>query len=161
MKKIIFLPILALLATSCSTQTIFNKEQPVLIPPSLEISKVDKSLMLSATAISNALEILSKTENIRTKSTSKIDYIPAGLSTKMSIDWVGPAEQAVQKIAEYSDYNITIMGTPSSITPAIAIHYNKTSLMKIIRDIAYQSRKYLDISIYEDEKIIELRYVFK
>jgi hypothetical protein len=161
MKKIIFLPILALLATSCSHSNLFNEQTKTPKPQPLEISKVDKSLMLSATTISNALEVLSKTENIRTKSTSKIDYIPAGLSAQMSIDWVGPAEQAIEKIAEYSDYNITIMGTPSSITPAIAIHYKKIPLIKIIRDIAYQSRKYLDISIYEDEKIIELRYVFK
>lgn len=145
--------------SSCYKQELI--EDAKLPARVLPMNQVDIELTSSAKSISSALDILSKTENIRTKTDSKINYTPTGLDALISIDWVGPAEQAINKIAEYSSYKMIVMGTPLSITPAVSIHYTKTPLIKILRDISYQSRKYMDISIYEDEKIIELKYVFK
>ena len=159
MIKIIILLTLSVALSSCYKKEETNVKIEKIIPSPM--SQVDRELSSSAKAITNALDILSKTENIRTKSDSKINYVPTDLGALLSIDWVGPAEQAINKIAEYSSYKMIVMGTPSSITPAVSIHYTKTPLIKILRDISYQSRKYMDISVYEDEKVIELKYVFK
>ena len=75
-----------------------------------------------------------------------------------SLDWSGPIEPLVRKIAASSDYKVRILGNQPSIPVIVQIHQTNVPLADILRNASFQTQNRADITVYPANKVIELRY---
>jgi defect-in-organelle-trafficking protein DotD len=81
-----------------------------------------------------------------------------GMDQSLFLDWNGPPEPVLREVAKISQYQLNVLGTEPSIPPLVNIHKSHTLLADILRDISYQIGHKASITVYPDQKIIELRY---
>ncbi len=82
-------------------------------------------------------------------------YDMAGLA---SVDWMGPVEPLLHKLAVATEYKVNIIGQAPGIPILVAVNEKNTPLGEIIRNIGYQCGKKADLIIFPAIKTIELRY---
>ena len=158
MPKINFIPMIAI---SLFLQSCGGSSTKV-DPPHYSYERLDSALIKASSDITKSLVLLAQIESVDSNnSDDSTGYTPARLDSKLSIVWNGPPEQVLQKIADISGYNFSILGNPSAIVPAISINAKETPIIDILRDVSYQARKFIDVMVHEDLQLIELRYVFK
>lgn len=81
-----------------------------------------------------------------------------GMAQLTSLDWTGPIEPLVRKIAATSHYHVRILGKAPAIPVLVTINADNVPLADILRDVTYQVTKKADILIYPASRTIELRY---
>ena len=82
-----------------------------------------------------------------------------GLDQLTSIDWSGPVEPLVKRLATVSKYQLKVLGTAPSIPILISIHAKDSSTADVLRDINFQCGTRANIAVYGAQKVIELRYM--
>ena len=82
-----------------------------------------------------------------------------GMGQLGSIDWSGPVEPVVKKIAQATKYKLTVLGTLPAIPILVSITAKDVPLADILRDIAFQCGSKANIVTYPASRVIELRYV--
>lgn len=115
----------------------------------------------SARSISQSLDQLAQIE----KAVHPTLQIPAppnpasiGMANRASIDWYGPTEPLLRKIALASGYRLNVIGQQPAVPILIAVHATDEPLGDILRDVIYQSARKADVVVYPRKKVIELRY---
>lgn len=81
-----------------------------------------------------------------------------GMSQIISVDWTGPIEQLVSKIAKMSDYKVRVLGKTPPIPIIVSISKKETVLADILRDANFQCGDRANIGLYSASRVIELRY---
>lgn len=81
-----------------------------------------------------------------------------GMAQQTSLDWTGPLEPLLQKIAAASHYRLRVLGTRPAIPVIVEINAQDQPLADILRNATYQAENKADITVYPGTKIIELRY---
>ena len=81
-----------------------------------------------------------------------------GMEGTASIDWTGPVEPLVRRIAAASHYRVRILGPRPAIPVLVQVSTQNVPLMDILRDLTYQAQKNADIVLYPSTHVIELRY---
>ena len=76
----------------------------------------------------------------------------------VSIDWSGPIEPLLLKIAYASCYKFRVLGVKPAIPVMITISAHDTPMADILRDTAFQALTKAQVMVYPQERIIELRY---
>ena len=76
-----------------------------------------------------------------------------------SIDWTGPLQPIVRKIAQASHYRVRVLGKEPAIPIIIALSMRNVPLADILRDVSYQAEKFAKIKVYPGRRVIEIRYV--
>lgn len=137
--------------------------------PRVAIVNNDKDLQtagakLTATAesVSKSLKELAEIDKAvhpQAKLPSPIEPEMIGMGQLGSIDWSGPVEPLVKKIAEATHYKLKVLGTAPAIPILVSITTKDTPLADILRDARFQCGKRANIVVYPANKIIELRYV--
>jgi len=87
------------------------------------------------------------------------DFNKYGLGFLVSIDWVGPIEALVNKVAKIAKYRFKVLGSSPPIPVLVNIFDKRTSLGDILRVANLQSKNRADVVIYPKTKTIELRYM--
>lgn len=82
-----------------------------------------------------------------------------GMAGTASIDWIGPVEPLVEKIAKASNYRLRVLGPKPPIPALVQVSKQNVALMDILRDVTFQVQKKADIVIYPSNRVIELRYL--
>ena len=82
-----------------------------------------------------------------------------GMAIPASLDWSGPAEQAIQEIANAANYKFNVLGPEPSMPIIVSVHEHNSTLGDILRNIGLQCGKRAQVVIYPKSKTIELRYV--
>ena len=77
---------------------------------------------------------------------------------KASVDWTGPAEPILRKIAASANYKLRVIGKKPPIPVLVTIKAKNTYISDIIRDISYQADNKAKIAVYNKNHTIELRY---
>ena len=119
-------------------------------------------LTAAADSISKSLAELAeieKTSHPQTKLLSPVDPGMIGMAMLASIDWSGPVQPFMKKIADASKYRLNILGNPPGIPILISISAKDTPLADVLRDANFQCGNKANIVVYPASKIIELRYV--
>ncbi len=80
------------------------------------------------------------------------------LQARASVDWSGPIEELVARIAKAAHFKIRILGTPPAVPVLINLSVKDQSLAEILRNIDYQAAKKADIYVYPNSQVVELRY---
>ena len=162
-----------LLLNSCSSDTdTTNNSKPVFTDKSQLIEaigpnemvagiNVDSKLTEAASSVINsmnelaALKIAAEPEH---KYTAEPNNQMATLQQETSIDWNGPVEPIMRKIASTGKFKFKVLGTRPTIPVIVSLKMKNSALSDIIRNISYQTSGKAKIAIYTKQKVLELRY---
>lgn len=86
------------------------------------------------------------------------DFAKYGLGFLVAIDWVGPIEAVVHKVAMIAKYKFKVLGASPPIPVLVNIFSKRTTIGDILRVANLQSRGRADVIVYPKTKTIELRY---
>lgn len=119
------------------------------------------TLTEAAISVSNALHELVAVERAvhpKAKMPNPLDAARVGMAEKASVDWSGPVEPLLRKVATASHYNLRVLGRAPAIPILVSVAAKNTPLANILRDISFQADKQANIVLYPTRRIIELRY---
>lgn len=115
----------------------------------------------AATSISDSLSQLAAIEKVThpaVKLPPPSDPNCIGLGAPASVDWTGPIEPLVAKLAAAGNYKYRVIGNRPSIPVIVQVYDSNMALADILRDVNYQADRKADIVIYPSRRTIELRY---
>jgi defect in organelle trafficking protein DotD len=123
--------------------------------------EAETKLSETAASISKSLAELAQIERTthpQAKLLSPVDPDMIGMGQLAAIDWNGPVEPLVKKIAEVAKYKVNVLGTAPGIPILVSISAKDTPLSDVLRDANFQCGNKASIVVYPASKIIELRY---
>ncbi len=82
-----------------------------------------------------------------------------GMEQLASIDWNGPVQPVVEKIAAASHYRLRILGQAPAIPALVVVNAQDQPLGDLLRNITYQVATKARIKVYSSYRVIELRYL--
>lgn len=161
--KIVIIIMAALILAACTTRKYVvstNTSIPTL-PYQVNADDAEIKLAESAVSISRSLDNLAEIE----KAAHPCIHIPPpidggriGLGCPASVDWVGPVEPLVRRIAEANRYCVRVLGKTPAIPVIVAINAKNISFSDILRNIGLQIHKKACLAVYPNSRVIELRY---
>lgn len=80
------------------------------------------------------------------------------LNRHVSVVWNGGIEPLVHKISEDAGYRFRIIGRKPAIPVMVAVDARNQPMAEILRNIGLQAGSAADVLIFENEKVIEVRY---
>jgi defect-in-organelle-trafficking protein DotD len=154
-KSVIMLLVAALLA-GCSTTATFKK-------PPINNPSDDATIKLAEAAVSvsdSMLEMARIEKEITPPNYDNTLTIPNAynLQARASVDWSGPIEELVARVATSSHFKLRVLGKAPAVPVLISLSVKDKSLAEILRDIDYQSGKKAFIHVYPNSQVVELRY---
>ncbi len=87
------------------------------------------------------------------------DPVALNMAQQTSLDWTGPVEPLLKKIADISGYQVRVLGPKPAIPVIVIINAQNQQLATILRDTTYQIAQKARIQVYPKTHIIELRYL--
>ena len=124
---------------------------------------VGSQLISSARSIEKSLAILAANQeinNIPVLNTIPLITEEGGMGGTADIDWTGPLEPLLEKLANMSNYTLKIMGSTPSIPIIVSVTQEKAIVADILKNACLQAGKRANIVVFPASKIIELRYRF-
>ena len=123
-----------------------------------EVDSNDK-LAIAAASVSESLAELAQIQRSvhevkQFKSDPNLVQIKAG---RVSIDWTGPVESLLGKIAQSTDIHYRTIGTKPHLPIIVSVTANDVLVSDLVRDVAYKIQSQAAISLSKD-KVLELRY---
>lgn len=154
-RKLIICSALFLLA-SCSTTTTFNKKPPQNAPS----ADADIKLAEAAGVVSSSLIELAQIEKEARPRMRKvlINADSYNLQARASVDWSGPIEELLLRLANATSYRLRVLGKKPAIPVLVSITSHDEVIADILRNIDYLAANKADLRVYPKQNIIELRY---
>lgn len=113
---------------------------------------------VSATDSLNQIAAIEKATHPKSKLKEPINPDSIRLGTLASVDWTGPIEPLVQRLAESSHYKYRVIGKRPAIPVLVAVYAYNLPIADILRDANFQAGSRANILIYPHRNTIELRY---
>lgn len=145
-----------LILTGCSQKT--SLEKPPVNAPSADAGI---KLAEAANSVSSSLIELARIEKVTKKDKGKnklVNVNSYNLEAKASVDWSGPVEELVKRLATASFYKLRVLGKAPAIPVLVSVSAHNKTLVNILRNIDYQIGNKADLRVYTARKTIELRY---
>lgn len=137
---------------------------PTFKKPPANSPSDDASMRLveAASSVSNSLDELAKIEAASTPPGVNGKPLPDAqsyaLQSKASVDWSGPIEPLLERIAKISGYHVRVLGKAPAIPVLVSLSAKNITLSDMLRNAALQAGKKADILVYANSHVIELRY---
>lgn len=115
----------------------------------------------AATSVGHSLQKMSAIQlatHPKAKLPPPLNPAMIGMAQQTSLDWNGPIEPLLNRIAKASHYKLRVLGRKPAIPILVTINANNVPLADILRNAKFQSEKKANITLYPATKIIELRY---
>ena len=84
--------------------------------------------------------------------------LQVALPQRTTIDWTGPVDRFMEKIAHTAGLRYRVVGTPPPVPIIVSVNKRDVRMGDLIRDVAYQVQNQAIIMVTKD-KVIELRYI--
>lgn len=129
--------------------------------PTYEMSDVEYQLMKSAMSVENSLKTLAATQDIYAKNAINTDILvtpQGGMGGLASLDWSGPIEPLLEKIADMTHYRVKVLGPIPAVPLIVNISSRERVVADILKDAGLQAGKRANLVVYPTSRIIELRY---
>jgi len=137
-------------------------QQPVLPPVNSESDVAAVKLAEAASSVSQSLADLAAVQQAATPPLA-FNALPGpdtyGLPGRASIDWSGPVEPLLRRIADACDYRVRVLGMRPAVPVVVTINAKDMPLGEMVRNIALQVAKTANVVVYPRQHVIELRYV--
>jgi defect-in-organelle-trafficking protein DotD len=122
---------------------------------------VEQELVASARTIENALALLARTQeehNVPLLNTAPLITPEGGMSGTADIDWTGPIEPLVRKLADMTDYKVKVLGIAPTIPIIVSISQDQAIIADILKNAGMQAGKRANIVVFPANRVIEVRY---
>ena len=120
------------------------------------------SLMLAEAAdkASNALETLAAVEQSRAPAIAvqPIHNAPPELQRAITINWIGPADQLLKKLADRASYSFVNVGDRPPVPLVVNIDVENKPVIDVLRDAGLQMGMRADVKVDSVRRMIELHY---
>ncbi|MBA2654542.1 MAG: type IVB secretion system lipoprotein DotD [Gammaproteobacteria bacterium] len=162
-KKLLIVLIITFLLVGCTTRKYVvatNNAVPTL-PYQLNADDAEIKLAEAAVSVSRSLDSLAEIEKAAhpcVRLPPPIDAPRFGLACLASVDWIGPVEPLLRRIADATHYCVRVLGRPPAIPVIVSITAKNTAFADILRNISLQIHKKACIVVYPNSRVIELRY---
>ena len=146
---------LAVALSACTSSDAYKNPQVVADP-----DKVSVMLAQAADRASTALETLAAIEQTRTPGAVEhpVTNIPAELRRGITINWTGPAENALETIAGRASYKFIALGEAPANELIVSLDIENKSIFDVLRSIGLQMGTRADVHINSDTETVELKY---
>ncbi len=124
-------------------------------------SEVETQLIAASRSVETSLSLLARSQD--DKSMALLNTAPlitpeGGMSGTADIDWTGPIEPLVRKLADMTDYKLKILGNAPAIPIIVSIFENKAVIADILKNAGMQAGKRANIVVFPANRVIEVRY---
>lgn len=153
-RNILIMSLGALILTGGCTQRVENPQ--VVASP----DKVSLMLADAADRASRSLETLAAVEQAKSPGVAvqPIHNAPDELERAITVEWVGPAEQLAQKLADRASYQFLTYGNPPPIPLLVNINVENRPVIEVLRDIGLQLGARADVKVDAQRRMVELHY---
>ncbi len=124
-------------------------------------AEVEQELIAAAKTIEASLALLASTQeenNVPLLNTVPLVTPEGGMGGTVDIDWTGPIEPLVQKLANMTDYRLKVLGNTPAIPIIISISQDKAIIADLLKNAGMQAGKRANIVVFPANRIIEIRY---
>lgn len=144
----------SLVLAGCSVQPRVD-QQLVASPDPLGLrmaAAVDKA--------SAALQTLASVEQARNPALSiqTVPYAPQELRRIVTVDWVGPIEPIMRKLADRAGYDLQVNGDTPPAPVVVNLNVKQKTVIDALRDLGLQAGQRADVVVDPDHRLVELNY---
>lgn len=123
---------------------------------------VEAQLMVSAKSIEESLKTLASAQDA--DDPPIVNTVPlmtpeGGMGGTANVDWTGPIEPLLERVADMTDYRLKVLGNEPAIPIVITISNKHAIVAEIVQNAAYQAAKRAHVIVYPNTRVIELRYI--
>ncbi len=153
LKKIIFCGVIPLFLLSCAPHTV---DQQLVATP----DPVTLRLAEAADRAANSLDVLAAVEQERTSVTLPplVANAPIALRRSITIDWIGPIEPIVKRLADRASYEFVTSGPMPEIPVIVNVNTRSTPIISILRDVGLQMNNRGTLKVDAENQVIEINY---
>ena len=161
MKRLLPISVAFLLA-GCGASTNDNVQENGVNQVQIN-AQVQTQLEQAATSVQGSLQTLAAIEKLQSQNNVAVplmDVTDPALNQMISIKWYGPVQPLLSQLAKSTGYAFQEFGTPPSLPILVNIDTSgdPTTAINIIRNADLQSGLKAAILIFQNEKVISLRY---
>lgn len=152
---------LALVMLSCLVVAGCKTSHPYQISSPENVDAAHTKLTEAASSVSSSLHQLAEVEQAAIPSQQHIeppDPASYGMDGIASVDWNGPIEPLVARVARGTNYQLKVLGQEPPIPVLISILRKNVTFADIIRDAGLQAGSKATIRVFPSLRVIELRY---
>lgn len=131
------------------------------VPAHITDTQSQEQVAEAATAIGQSLQELAAvqmTVHPPQKLKQPFDPHAIGMDKMASIDWTGPVQPVLKKIAQATNYQLRVIGRKPALPVLISLNVKNKPIADILRNITYQVVMKANIAVYPKSRTIELRY---
>lgn len=124
-------------------------------------SVVEQELVAAAKKIETSLALLanSREDNVvPLLNTTPLITPEGGMGGTADIDWTGPIEPLVRKLANMTDYKVKVLGNSPAIPVIVSISQDCAVIADILKNAGMQAGKRANIVVFPANRVIEIRY---
>lgn len=124
-------------------------------------SVVEQELITAAKKIETSLALLASAQeesNVPLLNTAPLITPEGGMSGTADIDWTGPIEPLVRKLADLTDYKVKVLGNTPAIPIIVSISEDCAVIADILKNAGMQAGKRANIVVFPANRVIEIRY---
>lgn len=156
-KCILILSAVCLWLSGCSQGASQVKHVARQVQPDPAFAKLAEAANASSRSIMNLAEIELAV------SPPPPDYHPVnlagyGMSNLVSVDWSGPVQPIIQRIANATGYQLKVFGIEPAVPILVYVNVKNKPIGDVLRDLGYQCYTKASLVIYPENQVIELRY---
>ncbi len=142
--------------TACADMTVRVKDPQLVAAP----DKVDAMLAQAADKAASSLETLAAVEQKRTPSASiaPVTGAPPELMRAITVNWIGPADQIINTLANRAGYKFQVLGEIPSTPVVVSIDVTNQPLIEVLRSVGLQLGARADVRVDSAAQRIELMY---
>jgi defect in organelle trafficking protein DotD len=163
---LLLLPLSILIAGCSSSPKVVKLDLAYITTDSVPVPSVDRvsqeNVAESSNSISHSLQELAAIRQASHPDLRMPKTYNAGqlhMTQRVSINWAGPAEALLQKVAKASHYKLIVMGARPVIPALVTVNKRNKPLAAVFHDIRYQLINKAQILAYPSKNILELRYM--
>lgn len=164
-KIALLLPIIFLTVSCSSGKKIVDLNLRYLptneVPAQIIDEQSQAQIAEAATAIGHSLQELAAVQmTVHPPQNLQKPFNPQaiGMDKLASINWTGPVQPVLKKIAQATHYRFRIVGRKPNLPVLVSLNIHNRSLAEILRNITYQIVMKANIAVYPNSRVIELRY---
>lgn len=148
------------LLVGCSTTQNLSSS---ITPSSIDPQSNDTAAIQLAEAARSVSQSLNELKTIEKASNPPVKPLPYPTSSGLekitaSVDWSGPIEPLLKRIAKLANYKLEVIGHHPAIPVLVTISSQNTPLSYIVRNADLQAGVKANIAVYPGIQTIELRY---
>lgn len=164
-KFLISLPLIILLTSCASDKKIVDLNLKYVTDQTPPTASVDTDAQAqvaeAATAVGQSLQQLSAMQMAThpgTKLKQPFDDSAIGMGQLATVNWSGPAEPLLEKIAAATKYQLRVFGPAPAIPVLVSVNMQNQPIAAILRNVTYQIVSKASVGVYPKYRTIELRY---